>query len=242
MNSLPVKPSISAFFPAYNDGGTIGSMVLMALRTLHEITDDFEVIVVNDGSHDYTCDVLSTLAAEFPQLRVIPHEKNKGYGGALITGFTNSTKDLIFYTDGDAQYDVREMKLLLDHLTPEVDWVNGYKISRSDPLHRKIIGRIYHWLVKFAFGIPLRDVDCDFRLIRRRVFEKVELKSESGVICVEMITKFHQAGFKAAEVPVHHFFRAYGKSQFFNFPRVWRVGVNLIQLWWQLVVRPKGKS
>jgi glycosyltransferase involved in cell wall biosynthesis len=242
MSSPPAKQSISAFFPAYNDGGTIGSMVLMALRTLRELTDDFEIIVINDGSRDYTCDVLSTLAGEFPQLKVILHQQNKGYGGALITGFTSSTKDLIFYTDGDAQYDVRELKLLFEHLTPEVDWVNGYKISRSDPLHRKIIGRIYHWLVRFAFGIPLRDVDCDFRLIRRHVFEKVQLKSESGVICVEMITKFHQAGFKAAEVPVHHFFRAYGKSQFFNFPRVWRVGVNLIQLWWQLVARPQRKS
>ena len=133
------------------------------------------------------------------------------------------------------------MKLLLEHLTPEIDWVNGYKISRSDPLHRKIIGKIYHWIVKIAFGIPLRDVDCDFRLIRRHVFDKVQLESESGVICVEMITKFHQAGFKAAEVPVHHFFRAYGKSQFFNFPRVFRVGVNLIQLWWQLIVRRKDR-
>jgi glycosyltransferase involved in cell wall biosynthesis len=240
--SSPAKPSISAFFPAYNDGGTIGSMVLMAVRTLRELTDDFEVIVVNDGSRDYTCDVLSTLVSEFPQLKVIPHQQNKGYGGALITGFTNSTKDLIFYTDGDAQYDVRELKLLYENLTPEVDWVNGYKIARSDPLHRKIIGRIYHWFVRFVFGIPLRDVDCDFRLIRRRVFDKVQLESESGVICVEMITKFHQAGFKAAEVPVHHFFRAYGKSQFFNFPRVWRVGVNLIELWWQLVARPKKRK
>jgi glycosyltransferase involved in cell wall biosynthesis len=240
--SSPAKPSISAFFPAYNDGGTIGSMVLMAVRTLRELTDDFEVIVVNDGSRDYTCDVLSTLVSEFPQLKVIPHQQNKGYGGALITGFTNSTKDLIFYTDGDAQYDVRELELLYENLTPEVDWVNGYKIARSDPLHRKIIGRIYHWFVRFVFGIPLRDVDCDFRLIRRRVFDKVQLESESGVICVEMITKFHQAGFKAAEVPVHHFFRAYGKSQFFNFPRVWRVGVNLIELWWQLVARPQKKK
>jgi glycosyltransferase involved in cell wall biosynthesis len=239
MSASPSKPSISAFFPAYNDGGTIGSMVLMAIRTLREVTDDFEVIVVNDGSGDYTQDVLSTLIAKYPEVRIIPHEKNKGYGGALISGFTNSTKDLIFYTDGDAQYDVRELKILLQHLTPEVDWVNGYKISRSDPLHRKIIGRIYHWIVKVAFGIPLRDVDCDFRLIRKYMLDKVELTSESGVICVEMITKFHQAGFKAAEVPVHHFFRAYGKSQFFNFPRVWRVGVNLIQLWWQLVVRRK---
>jgi glycosyltransferase involved in cell wall biosynthesis len=239
---LPDRPSISVFFPAYNDGGTIGSMVLMAVRTLNEITDDFEVIVVNDGSKDYTPDVLSSLSERIPQVRIIPHNGNQGYGAALITGFSNCTKDLIFYTDGDAQYDVREMKALLSQLTNDVDWVNGYKISRADPLHRKIIGRIYHYLVKFAFGIRLRDVDCDFRLIRRHVFDKVHLKSHSGVICVEMIKKFQIAGFKAAEVPVHHFFRAYGKSQFFNFPRVSRVVVNLIQLWWQLVVKKNQRG
>ena len=239
---MPDRPSISVFFPAYNDGGTIGSMVLMAVRTLNEITDDFEVIVVNDGSRDYTPDVLSALSEQIPQVKIIPHNGNQGYGAALITGFSNCIKDLIFYTDGDAQYDVREMKALLSQLTNDVDWVNGYKISRSDPLHRKIIGRIYHYLVRFTFGIQLRDVDCDFRLIRRQVFDKVHLKSHSGVICVEMIKKFQMAGFKAAEVPVHHFFRAYGKSQFFNFPRVSRVVVNLIQLWWQLVVKKNQRG
>jgi glycosyltransferase involved in cell wall biosynthesis len=212
-------------------------MVLMAVRTLNEITDDFEVIVINDGSKDYTADVLSMLSNQIPQVKIIPHNGNHGYGAALITGFSNCTKDLIFYTDGDAQYDVREMKALLGQLNNDVDWVNGYKISRSDPLHRKIIGRIYHWLVQFTFGTRLRDVDCDFRLIRRYVFEKVHLKSASGVICVEMIKKFQMEGFRVAEVPVHHYFRAYGKSQFFNFPRVSKVAVNLVQLWWQLVIK-----
>jgi glycosyltransferase involved in cell wall biosynthesis len=212
-------------------------MVLMAVRTLNEVTDDFEVIVVNDGSKDYTADVLSSLSNQIPQVKIVPHNGNQGYGAALITGFSSCTKDLIFYTDGDAQYDVREMKTLLNRLNDDVDWVNGYKISRADPLHRKIIGRIYHWLVKLTFGIRLHDVDCDFRLIRRSVFDKVDLKSQSGVICVEMIKKFQMAGFRVAEVPVHHFFRAYGKSQFFNFPRVSKVAVNLVQLWWQLVVK-----
>jgi glycosyltransferase involved in cell wall biosynthesis len=239
---LANRASISVFFPAYNDGGTIGSMVLMAVRTLNELTDDFEVIVVNDGSKDYTADVLSSLSTQIPQVKIVPHNGNQGYGAALITGFSNCTKDLIFYTDGDAQYDVREMKILLSELNDGVDWVNGYKISRADPLHRKIIGRIYHWLVRLTFGIRLRDVDCDFRLIRRNVFDKVNLKSQSGVICVEMIKKFQMAGFKVAEVPVHHFFRAYGKSQFFNFPRVSKVAVNLVQLWWQLVIKKNRGS
>jgi glycosyltransferase involved in cell wall biosynthesis len=233
-----MKPKgISVFFPAYNDGGTIASLVVIALKTLRELTDDYEVLIINDGSSDYTAEVLTELEREFPQVRVIDHGTNEGYGAALITGFSNCTKELIFYTDGDAQYDVRELKLLYEKLTDEVDWINGYKISRSDPLHRKIIGRMYHWIAKITFGLKLRDVDCDFRLIRRSVFDRVQLTSLTGVICVEMMRKFQDAGCKVVEVPVHHYFRAYGKSQFFNFPRVFRVCIHLVALWWKLVLR-----
>jgi glycosyltransferase involved in cell wall biosynthesis len=229
-----VGPSISAFFPAYNDGGTIPSMILTALMTLRQLTDDYEVIVVNDGSADYTADVLEELAARYPELRLIHHQRNRGYGGALRTGFSSATKDLIFYTDGDAQYDPRELARLYEAWGDEVDFVNGYKISRSDPLHRIIIGRVYHWTVKLAFGLRVRDVDCDFRLMRRTIFDQVHLRSDSGVICVELVKKVQDAGFRIAEVPVHHYHRAYGKSQFFNLGRIWRTGKQLWALWWEL--------
>jgi glycosyltransferase involved in cell wall biosynthesis len=228
------RPSISVFFPAYNDGGTIPSMVLTALMTLRQLTDDYEVMVVNDGSSDYTAAVLAELAARYPELRVIHHEQNQGYGGALRTGFRAATKDLIFYTDGDAQYDPREIARLYEAWSEQVDFINGYKISRSDPLHRVIIGRIYHWTVKLAFGLGLRDVDCDFRLMRREIFDTVHLQSDSGVICVELMKKVQDAGFRIVEVPVHHYHRAYGKSQFFNFRRIWRTGKQLWGLWWKL--------
>jgi glycosyltransferase involved in cell wall biosynthesis len=228
------RPSISAFFPAYNDGGTIPSMVLTALMTLRDLTDDYEVIVVNDGSGDYTAEVLEELAQRYPELRVIHHAQNRGYGGALRTGFESATKDLIFYTDGDAQYDPRELARLYDAWRDDIDLVNGYKISRSDPLHRIIIGRIYHWTVKLAFGLGVCDVDCDFRLMKRSIFDTVHLESDSGVICVELMKKVQDAGFRIAEVPVHHYHRAYGKSQFFNFRRIWRTGLQLWALWWEL--------
>ena len=233
------QPGITAFCPCYNDGGTIASMVMLMDLTCRELTDDYEILVVDDGSSDHSRDLLEELKKKFPKLRTVFHEKNRGYGGALISGFTNATKELIFYTDGDFQYDVTELKLLVPLMTDEVDIVNGYKIDRSDPVYRKWIGRIYHHFMKFMFGFKIRDVDCDFRLIRRELFDKVRLEYHSGVICVEMIKKFHMLGCRFAEVPVHHFFRAYGKSQFFNFQRVFRVGINILSLWWQLVVLKK---
>ncbi len=226
--------SISAFFPAYNDAGTIASMVVSTDRTLRSLTYDYEIIVVNDGSADHTGEMLEELAARYPRLRIITHEQNRGYGGALRSGFSNATKELIFYTDGDAQYDPRELTLLMERMAEGVDVVNGYKISRSDPLHRIIIGRMYHNLVKVLFGLRLRDVDCDFRLIRRTVFDKVKLKSNSGVICLELMKKTQDAGFNIVEVPVHHYHRAYGRSQFFNYRRIWRVAVGLWGLWREL--------
>lgn len=231
------SPSITAFFPAYNDAGTIPTMVMAADMTLRSISADYEIIVVNDGSADYTQEMLDELRQNYSHLRIVRHERNRGYGGALRSGFSAATKDLIFYTDGDAQYDPRELRVLLAALDDGIDIVNGYKIQRHDPLHRLVIGRIYHWIVQLSFGLHLRDVDCDFRLIRRRVFDKVQLESNSGVICVELMKKIQDNGFRVAQVPVHHFHRAYGKSQFFNFRRVSQVAVSLGRLWWQIVVQ-----
>jgi glycosyltransferase involved in cell wall biosynthesis len=228
---------LSVFFPAYNDSGTIASLVITALRTARRLTPDYEVIVVNDGSADGTAEILDELAHIYPQVRIVDHRQNRGYGGALRTGFETATRELVFYTDGDAQYDPAEMEALWRRLDDRVDLVNGYKISRSDPLHRLIIGRIYHYTVKILFGLRVRDVDCDFRLMRRSIFEKVRLEKNSGVICLEMMKKIQDAGFRIAEVPVHHYHRAYGKSQFFNFRRLYRTAIDVMKLWYALVIR-----
>jgi glycosyltransferase involved in cell wall biosynthesis len=236
MPALP-RPGLSVFFPAYNDRGTIASLVIAALRTARELTDDFEVIIVDDGSADSTAEIADELGRAYPQVKVVHHLRNRGYGGALRSGFAAATKDLIFYTDGDAQYDPAEMALLWAALDQNVDLVNGYKISRSDPLHRIVIGRVYHHTVKRLFGLRVRDVDCDFRLMRRSIFDRITLEKNSGVICLEMMKKIQDAGFRIAEVPVHHYHRAHGRSQFFNFRRLFRTGVDVIKLWLLLVVR-----
>jgi glycosyltransferase involved in cell wall biosynthesis len=231
-----VRPSISAFFPAYNDAGTIASMVISALNVLEQLTDDYEIIVINDGSRDYTPEVLNRLAADYQRVRVIHHPANRGYGGALRSGFAAATKDLIFYTDGDAQYDVHDLLRLYPLMKDDIDLVQGYKRDRHDGLLRHIIGRMYHFAVKQIFGLTVRDVDCDFRFLRRRIFEKVELTHDSGVICVEMIKKIEANGFQIAELDVSHFPRPYGRSQFFRWRHIFNTAKELADLWRELML------
>jgi len=228
--------SISIFFPAYNDWGTIASMVVLGFRVLDSLKADGEVIVVNDASPDHTPEILDELQRRYPRLRVVTHPVNRGYGGALRSGFEAAAGQWVFYTDGDAQYDVRELQQLWER-RQGVDMVNGYKIRRSDPWYRGVIGRLYHHFVRCLFRLPVRDVDCDFRLLRREVLERIRLTEDSGLICVELVARVALARMRIAEVPVHHFHRMHGKSQFFNFRRVLRVLLSMLRLWWRLFVR-----
>jgi len=230
--------SISVFFPAYNDAGTISTMIIRAMQTLAEVTDDYEIIVINDGSTDDTGRVLDEMAKHYPtRLRVFHRTQPSGYGGVLRAGFLAAQKEWVFYTDGDAQYDVRELALLVNAVTESVDMVQGYKIKRHDPFHRVIIGVLYQYFVKFIFDLSIRDVDCDFRLMRREIFNYIQLESVTGTITFEMVKKIQDADYRIVEVPVHHWYRQYGQSQFFNFPRVARTLVALMNWWWRLVVK-----
>jgi glycosyltransferase involved in cell wall biosynthesis len=227
---------ISVFFPAFNDEKTIGTMVAEALMVLPTLTDNYEVIVINDGSTDATGDVIEEMARVSPHVRLISHQGNRGYGAALRSGFSHASKDLIFYTDGDGQYDVRELMVLFTQMTAACDVVNGYKLERADSRRRIFLGAMYNRLARLFFRLPIRDVDCDFRLIRRSALERIELVSSSGVICVEMIYKLHLSGCVFAESPVHHYPRAYGKSQFFTLRRVAQTAFDFLTLWIKLVI------
>ena len=229
--------SISAFFPAYNDVGSIGKIIHTMAWLLPKLAESYEIVVVNDGSVDGTGELLRVLAREYPFLKVIHHGVNRGYGAALITGFANCSKDLVFYTDGDGQYDVEELPLLLSAFGENVDLVNGYKISRSDPGYRIVTGRIYQHLMRLLFRLNVRDVDCDFRLFRRSLLGRTRLTCDSGVICVEMMKRFQDLGCRTIEVPVHHYRRYHGSSEFFRFRHLRRVFVQLFVAWWKLVIR-----
>jgi len=230
------KISISAFFPCYNDAGSIALVVQDAYETIKKITDDFEIIVIDDASRDESVKVLKKLKRQMPNLKLVLHKNNKGYGGALKSGFENATKELIFYTDGDGQYDVKEIKRLVEKLTNKVDIVQGFKIKRSDPWYRTLIGKLYHYTSKILFDLKVKDVDCDFRLIRKRAIDTIWLEYNSGVICVELVKKLQMKGFKFAQVGVNHLPRLSGHSQFFNYQRIFKTLFELGQLWWKIVV------
>lgn len=236
------RQSITVFFPAYNDSATIGNLVENALDVLPQLTEDFEILVINDGSTDETANVLNSLAKQSKNVRVVHHEINLGYGGALRSGFANASKDLVFYTDGDGQYDVREILRLFPLMKEDVDVVNGYKLKRSDNIYRIIIGKLYGKMARLLFGLPIRDVDCDFRLIRRAALQKISLNESSGVICVELVGKLAKSGAIFAETPVNHFPRLHGSSEFFTIGRVSKTLYDFIRLWLKLKILAKSEN
>ncbi len=212
-------------------------MVVSARRTARRLTSEFEILVVDDGSRDGTGAILGELESLVPELSVLRHGENRGYGAALRSGFGAATKDLVFYTDGDAQFDPRELTRLFAHLTPGVDYVSGYRERRADPLLRVLVGNPYHAMVRAAFGLSVRDIDCDFRLFRRPVLEKLELEESDGAMCIELLKKLEDSGSRFAQAPVSHYPRVYGRSQYFTFRRVLGSYLQLFRLWVRLVVR-----
>jgi len=233
---LKKRISISVFFPCYNDEGSIAKLVNDASGVLDKISNDWEIIVIDDGSHDNSRKILRNLAKNNVRLKLVLHRENRGYGGALKSGFKTAKKELIFYTDGDGQYDVREIEKLLPKMVEGVDVVQGYKLKRHDPIYRMIIGTIYHHFSRFVFNIKVKDIDCDFRLIRKSSLDKITLHYNSGVICVELVKKLQKDKARFAEVGVRHYPRLYGKSQFFNFRRISNTLAEQAALWWRLII------
>ena len=203
MSSVAKKYSISVFFPFYNEAENIERTVSEALAFLPEISDDYELILVNDGSSDRTGELADKLAAEHPCLRACHHKVNRGYGAALRTGFSAATKELVFYTDGDGQFDIRQLALLLEHIETH-DIVSGCRVNRQDSPFRKINAFCWGKLVTRLLGFSCRDVDSAFKLYRREIFDHIELKSTGALIDAEVLGRAVGAGYTLTEVPVRH--------------------------------------
>lgn len=232
----PAGGGISAFFPCYNDSSTLRALIEKALEVLDDISEDYEVIIVDDGSSDRSGAVIDALAASHDRVRVVRHDRNRGYGAALRSGIKTSTMEWVFYTDSDGQYDVDDLRRL-HLLSGAADVVNGYKRSRSDPRYRVFLGSTYNAIIRLIFAIPIRDTDCDFRLMRGDIVRGLDLRSEGGAICVEMVKGLQAAGATFAETPVEHYPREEGKSQFFRLKNLVVMGGELASLWWRLLKR-----
>lgn len=233
------RTGISVFFPCYNDEKTVEGLVEDAFSVLRKLTRDYEVIVVDDASGDGSREVLKRLAKKHRRLRLVFHEQNQGYGGALRSGFAHVSKELVFYTDGDGQYDAKELPFLLDLMTDDVNFINGIKMTRHDPTYRVFAGNLYSFVARWLFWLPVYDVDCDFRLIRRELVQKLDLKSHSGSICIELVKKAQRKGAKFRQVSVHHYERRFGQSQFFRPKRLLSTLFELSRLWFGLMVKDK---
>ncbi len=204
-------PALSVFFPCHNEVGNLERLVASAREVLPRFAQEWEVIIVDDGSSDGTGPFADRLAASEPHVRVVHHPQNRGYGGALQSGFAAARYDYVFFTDGDGQFDLGEIALLLP-LLDRADMALGYRLRRADPLHRRLYAWGYKLLIRLVLGLRVRDIDCAFKLIPRRVLEAVTLTSTGALISAELLLRAKQAGFTWAQVGVHHYPRTAGEQ------------------------------
>lgn len=211
-------PGLSASFPAHNEEDNVGPMIADLLAALPDVAERFEIIVVDDGSRDATYERASAIAARDPRVKVVRHEVNRGYGAAVWTGLTSGTLEYAFFTDGDRQFDVRQIADLIAHL-PGHDVVVGYRVDRKDNLVRIVNAHAWNWLIRTLLHVPVRDVDCAFKLFRREVLRGLTIEAGGAMFSAELLAKLVARGARLVEVPVRHLPREKGRSSGGN-PRV----------------------
>lgn len=201
--------SISVFFPCYNEQDNVTRTTEQALAVLEELNADFEVIIVNDGSSDATAKIADEIAAKNNRVKVVHHPTNLGYGAALQSGFKTASKELVFYTDGDGQFDINEMPPLLP-LMQQYDIVTCYRLNRQDNLVRKINAWCWTKLVCLLFRMKIRDIDCAFKLFKREIFDNIEMVSAGALIDTEILARAIRTGYRYTQKGVHHYPRTAG--------------------------------
>jgi len=221
--------SISAFFPCYNEQDNIKKTVESALKVLEKPGCDFEIIIVDDGSKDNTAKIADRLAADNERIKVVHHKKNMGYGAALQSGFKAAEKDLVFYTDGDGQFDTSELPPLIP-LMQQYDIVSCYRLNRRDNLIRKINAWCWTKLVCFLLDMKIRDIDCAFKLYKRKIFDNIEMSSSGALIDTEILARATGKGYTITQRPVHHYPRTAGAQTGANIKVIFRAFKELFKL------------
>ncbi|UCE49696.1 MAG: glycosyltransferase family 2 protein [Phycisphaerales bacterium] len=221
--------SISVFFPCYNEQENVRQTTEKAIMVLEKLDTDFEVIIVDDGSSDDTGRIADEIAGRDDRVKVVHHRRNLGYGAALQSGFNAATKELVFYTDGDGQFDISEMPPLLE-LIDKYDIVSCYRLNRRDSVVRKVNGWCWTKLVCLLFGLKIRDIDCAFKLYKRQIFDNIKLSSTGALIDTEILARATRKGYSIVQKPVHHYPRKAGEQSGANLRVILRAFRELLQL------------
>ncbi len=231
--SLSSPVSLSVFFPCYNEEGNVANTVRNAVKVLNDMGADYELIIVNDGSRDKTGEIADKMSRENSRIKVVHHPTNMGYGAALQSGFRAATKELVFYTDGDGQFDIREMPPLL-HLMESYDIVSCYRLNRQDNLIRKLNAWCWTKLVCLLLGLRVRDVDCAFKLYKREIFDNIKMESRGALIDTEILARAVKKGYTITQAGVHHYPRTAGKQTGANIKVIFRAFKELFKFYSQL--------
>jgi glycosyltransferase involved in cell wall biosynthesis len=229
MAELVNNVSISVFFPCYNEQDNLVRVVKQALGVLEKLKADFEIIIVDDGSSDRTGQIADELAGQDERVKVVHHRTNLGYGAALQSGFKAATKELVFYTDGDGQFDINEMPPLLG-LMEQYDIVSCYRLNRQDNLVRKINGWCWTKLVCLLFGMKIRDIDCAFKLYKREIFDNIKMVSTGALIDAEILARAVRKGYRVTQQGIHHYPRTAGAQTGANLRVILRAFKELLRL------------
>ncbi len=232
---------ISVVFPCYNEEPNVENTTRAALRALGRVCEDFEVIIVNDGSTDRTGEIADRLAREHPKVRAVHNHPNLGYGGALKRGFLEAKKTLVFYTDGDGQFDFEEIDKLLP-LLGRYEIVAAYRINRKDPPLRRVNAFCWTALVNVLFGLWLRDIDCAFKIYPRKLFDEIEMRSTGALIDAEVLARAKRLGYTIGQTGVHHHIRTAGEQSGANLRVILRAFKELFLLYADIrKTRPKPR-
>jgi len=203
--------SLSVVLPAFNEKDNIEECLNNVYKYLKSRFTKFEIIVVDDGSTDNTASIVSKHQKSKKMIKLVKHGRNRGYGAALTSGFKTAKSDLVFYTDSDNQFNIKDLDKLLP-LIKTHDIVAGYRVNRQDPLMRKLIAFVYNVLIKYSLGLIIKDVDCSFKLYKKTIFKKIKLTSQTGLIDAEVLLKAINQGFTVTQIGVSHFPRMKGET------------------------------
>lgn len=224
--------SLSLFFPMYNEVQTVEPMVLEALEVLENLVDDYEVIIVDDGSSDGSEKIAADLAHRYSRVRYVEHSENQGYGAALRTGLQSASKELVFYTDCDRPIALEDIGRALPLIESGADLVAGYRVDRYDTPRRFLYSKIYNFLCRLLFHIPVRDVNFSFKLLKRELLDCVRLSAGSVFIDGELLAEAVRCGYRVVEIPVEYFPRNSGKSSFDGLDAALYTLREMLAYWW----------